>query len=239
MSPSAPQLQAVQQDQREPARELATALAEVRGAKWALEPPKNAVQARSAARVPPVKRDVVTENWMQQHIAILERFAKDPKLTPEQRANASTGAALGEGMIAQHFTTFPWNKLTPGRNAIHDLQTALATDPNHRDAAIAYTMTLMGIRNSGHRDKAEEYLRVQTTPELTRVVGSLAAHPESLLAQTLIGIAAESLAADGAVPASVASANAAAKQRLAALRQDKTEVEDTEEALHDLRGRKE
>lgn len=157
-------------------------------------------------------QDVAPE-WIMLRIATMQDLADNPAVPRPERAEAHRIAAVGEGLLVEHFTTLFWNKAEPGRRVIAHLQAALALDEDNEAAAVAYAFALFGIRNSGFRAQAEDTMGVKTTPELARVARLLALHRDSLLAQSVVRAAVTAL--DGDAPAGLASGLDA---RIAALR---------------------
>ena len=175
--------------------QLAQTGQELKSARYALEPPNDAAQSRDAARVPPMRADAVTPEWLMVQIATMQSIADDDRNAGPERARANVLAATAEGLVIEHFSVF-WDKAESGRHVIAYLKAALREDPANEDAAVAYAFTMLGIRDSGFRSQAEATMGVNTTTELTQTAPLLDAHRDSLLAQSVLACALHALAAD-------------------------------------------
>ncbi len=192
--------------------------AAMKSARYALEPPRNAWQARDAESVLRMDKAIVTPELLLLQIAAMQGIAEDTAQTPEDRAAANVVAATGEGLLIEHFTTMFWNKAEPGKRVLAYLQQAIELDPRNSDAAIAYTLALFGIRKSGFRSQAEDTMGVKTGPELARIAPLLAQHRGDLLAQSLLRHTLDSLRQDGQLVAGASTLSAGLDERIAKLR---------------------
>lgn len=199
-------------------QQLADTASSLKSARYALEPPHNRAQERDASTVPSMDASYVTPEWVMLQMAPMQEIAGNTAVPSTQRAEANVLAARGEGILIEHFTTLFWNKAEPGRRVIAALQAALDLDPHNEDAAIAYTFSLLGIRNSAFRSRAEETMGVQTSRELARVAPLLAQHGDSLLAQSVLREVLSALENDGPLPAEAAQLRTGLDQHIATLR---------------------
>ncbi len=210
----------------------------LKGARYALKPPKNAVQTRDFGTVRnPVSKDQVTRDWVNGKIEPMQRIAADPRVPNAQRAAANLVASAGEGLSAKYLISFInfREKSATGIRAFNDVRTALAQDPSAPATSIAYSLALVGIRNSGWRSQAEKMMRVQTTPELERVIPLLATHTNDLPAQTALGIALASLKEDGPLSPAIAKYQEGLEARVAALRaRNPREAEEVDDQLREF-----
>jgi hypothetical protein len=212
-------------------REVQHADQALKGARYALEPPRTKAAQRDAASVPTIAKDDVTPESVLLRIGVMNQLASDASLPAPLRARASVVAAAGEGMLAEHFSMF-WNRADSGRRAVDDLRAAVALDPGSEPAVTTYTFALLGIRNSGFRSHAEDAMGVRTSPELERMAPLLDAHRDSLLAQTLLRHALDALQGDGPLGSEVTQLGVGLDQRIAALRsRDATVTEDVDERM--------
>jgi hypothetical protein len=140
------------------------------------------------------------------------------KASGPQRSDASMLMAWCEGILAQHYTTFIWNRVGPGQRAIEDLRRALAENPRNADAAFSLTATMLGIRKSGHQSLVEGRLRVDTARELAGLLPILKGRPNDLRLQSADALAMESLARDNRLDAAYASERPRVAQHIAAMR---------------------
>ncbi len=179
----------------------------------------------------------VTPEWVMLQVAELETIGGDTALANAERAEAFTLAAKAEGVLIEHFTTLFWNKADPGRRVIADLRQALALDPSHEGAAVAYTFSVLGIRNSGFRSQAEDTMEVRTTPELVKVAPLLAAHRESLLAQSVLRAAIVALREDGPLPPDTEALGVGLDEHIATLRARDVDIAKSVDAQLDRHAR--
>ncbi|HSI03242.1 MAG TPA: hypothetical protein VLC93_02130, partial [Myxococcota bacterium] len=181
-------------------------------------PPSTLAATRQAFEEADEHPATVTPEWLMLQIADLDKMGADTTLPNTERAEAYVLAAKGEGLLIEHFTTLFWNKAEPGRQVIAYLRQALVLDPNSESAAIAYTFSILGVRNSGFRSQAEDAMDMKTTPELTRMAPMLARHEQSLLAQSVLRAALDALATDGPLPPETEPLRAGLDARIARLR---------------------
>jgi hypothetical protein len=210
----------------------------IKGAHYALKPPKTAVQLRDyAALKDPVSKDKVTEAWVRSEIEPMQRIAGDPQVPKPQRAAANLVAGAGEGLSAKYVISFihPKDKLAAGRRAFDDVRTAVEQDQSAPAPAIAYAFSLVGIRNSRWKTQAEAMMKVQTAPELERMVPLVAAHKDNLMAQTVVGVALTSLEKDGALSPQMAKYRDGLEARVADLRaRNPKDAEDVDDQIREF-----
>lgn len=210
----------------------------IKGARYALKPPKTAVQLRDfAALKAPIPKNKVTEAWIKSEIEPMQRIASDPQVPNAERAAANLVAGAGEGLSVKYLISrlhFP-KKSAAGKRAFNDVRTAVEQDPHAPATSIAYAFSLVGIRNSKWKSQAESMMNVQTAPELERIIPLVAAHKDNLKAQTLLGIALTSLEKDGPLSPQLARYREGLDARVTELRgRDAKEADDVDDQIREF-----